>query len=241
MAAATQHTAIPAIMDTITTAEGPGAPALLRLLAWTSASCPTGGFSYSHGLERAVHERRIADVDALQAWIAQLLEFGSGWNDAVLLAAAWRRATEPAALQAIAERAEALCGSLERHRESLLQGTAFHAAARAWGKDLPGGLPASCAYPVAFGAGVAAHGVPLMPALSAYLQVFASNLLQAGIRLGVTGQSGALTALARLETVMLATVVRAEASTLDSLGTATLLAEIIAMRHETQATRLFRS
>ena len=56
MVAATQHTAVPAIMDTITTVEGPGAPALLRLLAWISPGFPTGGFSYSHGLERAVHE-----------------------------------------------------------------------------------------------------------------------------------------------------------------------------------------
>ncbi len=83
--------------------------------------------------------------------------------------------------------------------------------------------------------------MPLETALAAWLQAFAMNLVQAGIRLGVTGQQGALAIIAALEPLILETARRAAASTLDDLGSATLLSDIVAMKHETQYSRLFRS
>ena len=65
-----------------------GGPALLRLLAWLSPAFPVGSFSYSHGLERAVHDGLVADRESLAGWLATLVEVGSGWNDAVLAAEA---------------------------------------------------------------------------------------------------------------------------------------------------------
>ncbi len=147
---------------------------------------------------------------------------------------------EGARLQDLADLAEALAGSEERHRESMLQGAAFVMAARGW----PGGavsLPDDCAYCVAVGATAGSHGVALGDALAAYLQAFSANLVQASIRLGVTGQTGAVETIAALEPLVLATARRAEHSTLDDLGSATIVSEIAAMRHETQYSRLFRS
>ncbi|TIT41710.1 MAG: urease accessory protein UreF, partial [Mesorhizobium sp.] len=40
----------------ITMTDQPSGIALLRLMAWLSPAFPVGGFAYSHGLERAVHD-----------------------------------------------------------------------------------------------------------------------------------------------------------------------------------------
>ena len=65
--------------------------------------------------------------------------------------------------------------------------------------------------------------------------------MQAAIRLGVTGQTEGVKTIAALEGLIVATADRASRSTLDDRGSATLLSEIAAMRHETQYSRLFRS
>ena len=215
-------------------------PGLLRLMAWLSPAFPVGSFSYSHGLERAVHDGLVRDRAGLEGWLRALIEHGSGWNDAVLLAEAHRRAVAGLSVAEAAGLAEALAGSAERHRESTLQGAAFVAAAQAWAPSVDG-LGDTPAYCVAVGAVAGACGVPLGATLAAYLQAFASNMMQAAIRLGVTGQSGTVGTLAALEPQLLNVAARAEASTPDELGSATLLSEIVAMRHETQYSRLFRT
>ncbi|WP_318764271.1 urease accessory protein UreF [Aminobacter niigataensis] len=228
--------------DTITTMTEPGkGAALLRLMAWLSPAFPVGGFSYSHGLERAVHDGLVASRDDLAGWLAALAELGSGWNDAVLFAEAWRRAREDGDLAEIAELGEALAGSRERHMETMLQGQAFLTAASAWPHPVLEKLPADCPYCVAVGAVSGANGVALEDALAAYLQAFSTNLLQAAIRLGVVGQVAATGIVAAFEPVALAVAARAAASSLDDLGSAALTSDIVAMRHETQHSRLFRS
>ena len=218
----------------------PDSTAILRLMAMLSPAFPVGSFSYSAGLEAAVEAGRVADGAALEDWIATLIDRGSAWNDAVLLAAAWRADGAAPALAEIAELAEALAGSAERHRETMLQGAAFLTAARNWPKLTIPAL-AEAAYPIAVGAVAGANALPLNGTLAAWLQSFASTMIQAAIRLGVTGQSEAVTILARLEPVVLATATRTAHSDLDDLGAATIAAEILSMHHETQYSRLFRS
>lgn len=228
--------------DTITTMTEPGkGAALLRLMAWLSPAFPVGGFSYSHGLERAVHDGLVASRDDLAGWLAALAELGSGWNDAVLFAEAWRRAREDGDLAEIAALGEALAGSHERHMETMLQGQAFLTAASAWPNPVFEKLPAECPYCVAVGAVSGANGIALEDALAAYLQAFSTNLVQAAIRLGVVGQVAAIGIIAAFEPVALAVAARAAASSLNNLGSAALASDIVAMRHETQHSRLFRS
>jgi urease accessory protein len=216
--------------------EAAGGAALLRLMAWLSPAFPVGSFTYSHGLERAVLDGLVDGREGLRAWIEALLVQGSAWNDAVLMAESFRRAARGDAVAELAELAEAMAGSLERHRETMLQGDAFMTAAAAWG-SAAGALP----WPVAVGATAGRQGVPLEAALAAFLQAFASNQLQAAIRLSVVGQSDAVAILAALEPVLLLTAARAARATLDDLGSCTVAAEIASMSHETQYSRLFRS
>lgn len=229
-------------------ADLPGQTALLRLMAWLSPAFPIGSFSYSHGLETAAHRELVADATGLRVWLADLIERGSAWNDAVLFAEAHRRmegilapSENDPALAELCELAEALAGSRERYMETMLQGAAFLKAVAAWPHPALAALPADCAYPVAVGAVAGAHAVDLRSALAAFLQAFASNQIQAAIRLGIIGQTDAMATLASLEAVISDAAGRATQSTLDDLGSATMMAEIAAMQHETHYSRLFRT
>lgn len=215
--------------------------ALLKLLAWMSPAFPVGAFSYSGGLESAVNDRRISRTSDLHGWISLLLRRGPLWNDAVLLAQAWRCRADVEELAEVCELGRALAGSAERYRETVLLGDAFLAAATAWPHEVLNRLSKETPYPVAVGAVAAAHGIGLEDTLAAYLHSGVSQYVSAGIRLGVSGQKDGVTILAQLETEIADVAERAAASTLDDLGSATILADTASMRHEIQETRLFRS
>lgn len=218
-----------------------GVNSLLRLLSWMSPAFPVGAFSYSGGLERAVHDRLLSNADDLRGWISVSLTQGTFWNDAVFLAEAWRAFKAADALTDTAELARALAGSAERYRETVLLGEAFVTAAQAWPDTVFERLPKSAPYPVAVGAIAAANGVGLDDVLAAYLHAGVSQFVSAGIRLGICGQRDGVAILAKLESEIAAVSKRASTSSLDDLGSATILADTASLRHETQSTRLFRS
>lgn len=216
------------------------AATLARLMTWLSPAFPVGSFAYSHGLERAIHDGLIRDRATLHEWLEALLERGAAWNDAVLLAEAWRNIAAGESLEAVTELAEAMSGSRERHMETTLQGGAFVDAIAAWSGE-PASGEGPVAYPVAVGSAAARHGVGLADALTAYLHAFASNLVQACVRLVPLGQRDGVATLAVLEPVILRSAQRAAGSTLDDLGSCTIRADILSMNHETQYSRVFRS
>jgi len=209
---------------------------LLRLMTWLSPAFPVGAFSYSHGLEWAVRSGDVASPEHVFEWLADVIAQGSGWNDAVLLAASGRAANQEE-LEAIAELAEAIAPSAERHMETMLLGEAFTRSAAPW-LDAP---LAAAAYPVAVGAAAAHNRVPLADTLAALLHALASNLVSAAIRLVPLGQSDGLSVIARLEPVILDTARRAAEASLDDLGSACFAADMASLHHETLEPRLFRS
>ncbi len=214
---------------------------LLRLMAWMSPAFPVGAFSYSSGLESAVDDRRVSNAAGLDEWIALSLRRGTLWNDAVMLCQAWKGFEDRAVLYEIAALSLALAGSAERYRETVLLGDAFVGAARAWPSSVFERLPQTPTYPVAIGAVAAAHDIGLEDVLAAYLHAGLSQLISAGIRLGVAGQTDGVAIMARLEEMVADVANRAGSTTLDDLGSATIIADTAPMRHEVQATRLFRS
>lgn len=214
---------------------------LLRLVTWLSPAFPVGAFSYSGGLEQAVHDGLVTNPAMLSNWLRALIVHGSSWNDAVLLAESYRAYQDAVRLEQARELAEALAGSRERHQETTLQGGAFLTAAAHWPHPVLEMLTGAVAYPVAVGAVSGAHRTGLEPALAAYLHATASNLVSVAIRCGVMGQTHGVGVLVELEPVIAETAARAAESTLDDLGTATIIADIAALRHETLHSRLFRS
>src|SRR6218665_4225410 len=84
---------------------------LIRLVTWMSPAFPVGAFSYSGGLEQAVADGLVSDTDGLRQWLRSWVEYGSGWNDAVLLAEAYRVFDDPQRLAEVRDLAEGLAGS----------------------------------------------------------------------------------------------------------------------------------
>ena len=209
--------------------------AFLHLLTWLSPAFPTGAFAYSHGLEWTVADGDVRDSESLRAWLCALLRDGSGRNDAILLRAAHRASAAPARRDEIAALAAALAPAAERRAETLAQGAAFAKAAVPWGETVEAALP------VALGVLAARHGIGEEAAVIGYLHAFAANLISAGVRLIPLGQSAGLLVLAALEDDILAIAAESRGQDLDDLGAACFRADIAAMRHETQYTRLFRS
>ncbi|ESR24865.1 urease accessory protein UreF [Lutibaculum baratangense] len=220
-----------------------GPSGLYRLMSWLSPAFPIGAFSHSHGLEWAVHDGTVRDAATCRAWIAGILNHGAGWQEGVLLAAAWRtaRAGEREELEEIDALALALAPSHERRIETTSQGAAFErTACDAWGTG-PGEAVGERAYAVAVAAAAARHGVPLEATLLAYLHAVASNLVSAAIRLVPLGQTDGQLVVAALEAEISALAERAARSTLDDLGGFGFRADIASMKHEEQHVRLFRT
>ena len=242
----TTNSAVPA--DTPDTMSESEMAALYRLMTWLSPSFPVGAFSYSSGIEWAVEAGDIGDAASLHDWLAAMLTDGSGFCDAVFVTQAHRavRSHDDGALRDIAELAAAFVPSRERQLETTTQGRAFVEIARAaWPCDGLDEVIAACngaiVYPVAVGLVSAVHGIPLQPALHAFLHAVVSNWISAGSRLIPLGQTDSQRVLARLEPAVAATAGRAVTASLDDLGSATFRADLASLRHETQYTRLFRS
>ena len=119
------------------------------------------------------------------------------------------------------------CGSSDRHAP----------------EGSPGGASCEDAIWIALelGATAGVHGIDQDNVAAACLQAFVSNLISAAVRLVPLGQSVGLRVLAALEPVILATAAATATDTLDDIGGCAFRADLAAMRHETQYTRLFRS
>lgn len=218
-----------------------------RLLAWTSPSYPIGAYTYSHGLETAVDDGRVRDAQSLVDYIDAVIAQGGGWIDAVLFVHAWRAAGDAEAFDDLAELAAAFRASSETALESRQQGKSFLTVTRrAWPHpaldafaDRWGARPIAHAAVLALAC--AAHGIPLLPALHAYLHGTAANLVSAGVRLVPLGQTDGQIATAMLGLLIEAVAARALVTPIEDLGSAAPLLELASMHHETLYTRLFRS
>ena len=220
----------------------------LPLLVWLSPAFPVGSFAYSHGLEWAHEAGDVIDFETCREWIADLLSYGSGRNDAILLAEPWRavRDDNKDALKSVIDLSLALQPSSERYLESTTQGKAFLATARAaWSNDRLEKIVAlhrgDITYPVAVGIVSSSYAMPPSHVLEAFLTAFVSNLVSASVRLGVIGQTDGQRVIASLLPRVKEIAEFASRSSLDDLGASVFRSDLASLHHETQYTRLFRS
>ncbi len=209
------------------------AEAVQILTAWLSPAYPVGAYSYSHGLEWAVESGDVTDLDTLRAWLTDLLDFGAPRTDTILLAHA-HTAEDPTDLAALAE---ALAPSQERHLETTALGAAFaRTTSAAWNVAIPP-MP----YPVALGYAAGRLGLPLPLTATLYVQAYAAAIISAGVRLIPLGQTDGQRLTAALMPQAARIAADALTAPLTDVGSGAFRADLAAMRHETQYTRLYRS
>ena len=230
-------------------------PALYRLMTFLSPGFPVGAFTYSHGLEQVVDQGTITDAARLEAWLEDILRFGAGRSDAILLKETSprrpsrrrgdgyrtaRTGPDAAAIEGTSP-GDQRTGARPSSRPFATAGcreATVRQRTCSWSNRA--GDDTSWPYPVAVGLACAAHVIPEEAALTAYLQAFAANLVSAAIRTVPLGQSEGQSVLAGLEPVLFTVVEDAKAAELADLGSSTFLADIASMAHETQYSRLFR-
>ncbi|MFO7919455.1 urease accessory protein UreF [Rhodobacteraceae bacterium W635] len=209
---------------------------LLTLAQWFSPAYPVGGFAYSHGLEAAIDRGRVRDADTLADWIETVLSHGAGHNDALFLAAAYR-AGDDAALREIDRTSRAFAASAERLKESDLQGQAFcQITGAVWQAALSG-----LTYPVAAGRAARLEGLPLRLTAQMFLHAFTSSLATVGMRLIPLGQTEGQAIIHRFAPLHADLVAETEDGDLGKLSSTAFGADIDAMIHETQYSRIFRT
>ena len=231
--------------------EALGAAALYRMLAWLSPGFPVGAFSYSHGLEAAVQSGSVRDRGTLQGWIGTVLAHGAGRMDTDTFRDAHRAASalDLEALTAANRRGVAFRATSEMALETTAQGDAFLATCRAawpepflaaWAELLEQDDEVPC-LAAAVGSAMARAEAPLEMALTGYLHAMGANLVSAGLRLGIVGQTDGQRIIAALESVISTAV--ADGMTRDPacFGAVTIAVDLASMAHETQYSRLFRS
>ena len=209
-------------------------PAHLALVQWLSPAFPTGAFAYSHGLEREIELGSVTDAASFEAWLGNILRFGAGWQDAVLLCHALDAGAD---LDALDDLARALQPSAERLQEGQEQGTALaRTVAAITGRALPARM-----LPVALGEAARALGLPKADVAALHLQGFAGNLVTIATRHVPLGQSAAQAVLHRLQPLIATLAAEAAAAPLDDLAGCALAGDLAALQHETMDVRIFRT
>lgn len=176
----------------------------------------------------------LTDAASLQTWLTEILSYGTGRQDAILLACALRPEAD---LDALSDLALALSSSAERQTETLAQGTALaRTVAALTGRTLP-----PRPLPVALGEAARPLGLPPQQILALYLHSFASNLIQAMVRFVPLGQTEGQATLSALHPLITTLANTLSTATTDDLSSAAFGAEMAAMRHETLQPRIFKT
>jgi urease accessory protein len=165
--------------------------------------------------------------------------------DADILVEAYRASEsgQLAALDAANRRGLAFRATAELALEAAQQGDAFLAACRAAWPDplIADWFPDAVCHAAVFGAVAARSRIALADALVGYLQALAANLVSAGLRLGIIGQTDGQHILAALEPVVANAASAGLTRDAADFGAATVAADLASIAHESQYTRLFRS
>lgn len=208
---------------------------ILTLTQWFSPAYPVGAYAYSHGLEWAIEAGDVRDFTTAKEWVADVLNHGTGWNDALFLSAAFD--AEEAALAELDEDCRAFAPSRERLKETDLQGAAFcEITAELLGERLAG-----LSYPIAVGRAAKLADLPLQLTMQMYLQAFLANLSAVAMRLVPLGQTDGQRLIRDLTPLCSEIAERAMVASLDDLGATAFMADIASMKHELQYSRIFRT
>ena len=206
-----------------------------KIMAWLSPAYPTGAYSFSHGLEEAISSKIIHDKEGLYQWLLQILRFGSGRNDAILVSNAFN--CEKKNLLDLGRTAEAFAGTRQRHHESLQQGLAFaKITSRVCGINIP-----KVPLPIAVGHAAKLENIELSRLLPLYIHAFTANLVSAAIRFLPLGQTDGQMILFELFNEFDRLGAETIEMGLDGLANSCFLNDIGIMKHETMVTRIFRS
>ena len=221
---------------------------LARMLQFGDSTLPIGGFSFSSGLESAVHERVVTDAPTLLAFVRTAIEQANRGDGIAIVCA--HRAAVACDIREL-ERIDALVYarklSGETRTMSVRMGKKFTELAASvtgtpeletWRQQVAKGATPGC-YPVALAVHFAAQGLAAREAFVVHQYGVASAMLGAALRLMRIGHMETQQMLFQLNTDVDAAFERAAAASLSDMAGFAPLAEILAAVHVKAHVRLF--
>ena len=191
---------------------------LLSLLQLASPALPVGGYSYSESLETLVARKIIKDFSSLNNWLQDCLKFGAIRLETALTIRAYRaiKAEDLDSLTYWNNWATAAKETEELRRQSWQMGRAliklFLALELPEKVSLIEGLQKLvksdsnfCNYAIAFGLAAAFWDLDLENTVLSYLQSWATNLINAGVKLIPLGQTQGQKLLLNLQPQIIST------------------------------------
>lgn len=219
--------------------------ALLRLLQLVSPSLPIGMYSYSQGLERAVHDGWISNAEQTGDWLRGLLQNGLSKVDAPLLARLYD-AWHAGELDAVGRWSQTLVAcreTAELRAEDKQTGQALARLlvnldmleAQIWQKRPDTTLAAM------FALAATRWHIDKADAVTGYLWGWLENQVLGAIKLVPLGQVAGQQLLQSLAGELPVLVRQALEINDDEIGGSCFGLALASSRHETQYSRLFRS
>jgi len=225
--------------------------ALLRLLQFTDSSFPTGGFSFSHGLEGLHALGVVRDARNVAEFAAVQLQENLAGIDLPAVRLSHRRAAAASLTDLI---------ELDQTLEAFKTVPAFRAASRKMGRRLlemtvpllDAGIAAVVLaevaagrapghHALAFGVAFQTAGIDEASTALAFAAAAVNGYVAASVRLGMIGQTAAQAIVAELQPQMAAAVDRAAGIELDELGGYSPLIDLAGLRQPALAARMFSS
>lgn len=233
---------------------------LLSLLQLASPTLPVGAYSYSEGLEALVDTSTIANKDCLGHWLEQEVRYGAIRIEAAVMVRAYSSVhnNDLKALGYWNEWLSAAKETEELRQQSWQMGRSLvrllldlqlvdfppNQEESASGKSVRSllkevNLP--CHYAIAFGIAAAHWQIPISETLLGYLHSWATNLINAGVKLVPLGQTAGQQLLLSLQPILSSAAKEILTLPDDDLNSCGWGLALASMAHENQYTRLFRS
>ncbi len=221
--------------------------ALLGLLQLASSALPVGAYSYSEGLEVLVDRGQIHDGQSLDHWLRQELTYGAIRVEVAVMQRAISAASQTdwprlrywnAWLSAFRDGEELRQQSWQMGR-SLLR--LLETLEPDWINAVGWDGQEDWNFAIAFGLAASCWQVGQQAAVLGYLQSWATNLVNAGIKLIPLGQTTGQQLLCTLRPVLIQTTDSVTALHDDDLASCGWGLSLASMAHEVHYSRLFRS
>ncbi len=221
------------------------ARSLLSLLQLVSPGLPVGAYTYSEGLETLVQQEQLKTAADLQQWLMQELQYGGIRVEAAILVRAYQAAlqADPHQLSIWNQWLSAFRETEEMREQSWQMGRSLNRLLKELQPQSQSLLAICepCNFAVAFAVAAACWQIDRSEAVLGYLQSWATNLINAGVRLIPLGQTQGQQILLNLSDQLEKTCAEAFSLSDDQLECCSWGVSLASMNHETLYSRLFRS
>ncbi|MDR9402247.1 MAG: urease accessory protein UreF [Halothece sp. Uz-M2-17] len=221
---------------------------ILKLLQLSSSALPLGAYSYSEGLETAIEKQMIQGEEGLKQWLQDELSHGAIRLETALMLRGYRcwLQGDLEGLQYWNQWGSAVKETAELREQSWQMGNTLTRLLLALDSNphLKEGIAAvgnPCNSAIAFGIAAANWQIDEHSTVLGYLHSWATNLINAGVKLIPLGQTTGQQLLLQLHVDIETAATPISELADDELYTCSWGLGLASMQHETQYSRLFRS